>query len=133
MTIPPATLDEMRRRARSAAGHAHAPYSGFRVGAAVLTDAGLHAGANVENASYGLSVCAERNAIFHAVAQGARRVDAICVYTPTRAPVTPCGACLQVLREFATDALVLCCTDDEAAERRYQLSELLPAAFRLKA
>jgi len=132
MTIPPAALEELRRRARNAAAHAHAPYSRFRVGAAVLTDVGVHAGANVENASYGLSVCAERNAIFHAIAEGARRVDAICVYTPTRAPVTPCGACLQVLREFAADALVLCCTDDAAAERRYQLSELLPAAFRLE-
>jgi cytidine deaminase len=132
MTIPPATLDELRRRARSAAAHAYAPYSRFRVGAAVLTDAAMHSGANVENASYGLSICAERNAIFQAVANGARRIDAICVYTPTSAAVTPCGACLQVLCEFGAEALIVCCTDDDTAERRYALAELLPAAFQLK-
>ena len=132
MTIPPATLDELRRRARSAAAHAYAPYSRFRVGAAVLTDAAMHSGANVENASYGLSSCAERNAIFQAVANGARRVDAICIYTPTSVAVTPCGACLQVLSEFGAEALIVCCTDDDAAERRYALAELLPAAFQLK-
>ena len=132
MTIPPATLDELRRRARSAAAHAYAPYSRFRVGAAVLTDAAMHSGANVENASYGLSICAERNAIFQAVANGARRIDAICIYTPTSAAVTPCGACLQVLSEFGAEALIVCCTDDDAAERRYSLAELLPAAFQLR-
>jgi cytidine deaminase len=125
-------MDELRRRARSAAAHAYAPYSRFLVGAAVLTDAAIYSGANVENASYGLSVCAERNAIFQAVAQGARRIDAICIYTPTSAAVTPCGACLQVLREFASEALIVCCTDDDGAERRYALAELLPAAFQLK-
>lgn len=131
MTISPATLDELRRRARSAAAHAYAPYSRFPVGAAVLADASVHGAANVENASYGLSICAERNAIFQAVAHGARRIDAVCIYTPTSAAVTPCGACLQVIHEFAPDALIVCCTDDESAERRYRLSELLPAAFRL--
>ena len=132
MTILPTTLDELKRRARSAAAHAHAPYSRFPVGAAVLSDAGMHGGANVENASYGLSICAERNAIFQAVSQGARRIEAVCVYTPTSAAVTPCGACLQVMREFAADALIVCCTGDDEAERRYRLSELLPAAFRLE-
>jgi len=131
MTIPAATLDELRRRARGAAAHAYAPYSRFPVGAAVLADAAIHSGANVENASYGLSVCAERNAIFQAVSHGARRIEAICVYTPTSAAVTPCGACLQVIREFAPDALIVCCTDDDGGERRYRLGELLPAAFRL--
>jgi cytidine deaminase len=132
MTIPPATLDELRRRARSAIAHAYAPYSRFRVGAAVLAEEVIYGGANVENASYGLSICAERNAIFQAVAQGARRIDAICIYTPTSAAVTPCGACLQVMHEFAAEALVVCCTDDDRAERRYALSELLPTAFRLQ-
>ena len=131
MTVSPATLDELRRRARSAAAQAYAPYSRFPVGAAALADAAIHSAANVENASYGLSICAERNAIFQAVSHGARRIEAICVYTPTSAAVTPCGACLQVLREFAPDALIVCCTDDDGAERRYRLSELLPAAFRL--
>jgi cytidine deaminase len=125
-------LEKLKRAAREAAAHAYAPYSGFPVGAAVLCDGAVHTGANVENASYGLSICAERNAVFNAVTHGALRVDAICLYTPTSAPVTPCGACLQVLAEFGPDAAIICCTDDEQAERRYMLDDLLPAAFRLK-
>jgi cytidine deaminase len=130
MTIAPATLAELKRRARDAAAHAYAPYSRFPVGAAVLAaDGTMHAGANVENASYGLSICAERAAIFQAVAQGARRIEAIAVYTPTPAAATPCGACRQVIHEFGPDVLVVCCTDDERAERHYALAELLPEAF----
>jgi cytidine deaminase len=126
-------LDELRRAARDAATQAYAPYSRFPVGAAVLCSRVVYTGANIENASYGLSVCAERNAIFSAIARGMRRIDAICVYTPTSASVTPCGACLQVLSEFAADgAVIVCCTDDETAEQRYALADLLPAAFRLK-
>ncbi len=87
------------------------------------------AGANVENASFGLTICAERNAIFQAIAQGARRIEVVVVYTPTPAPAPPCGACRQVIHEFGPDALVVCCTDDATAERRYTLTELLPGAF----
>jgi cytidine deaminase len=130
VAIPDIVLDELKRRAREAAKHAYAPYSGFAVGAAVLTDGGeIHSGANVENASFGLSNCAERNAIFQAVAQGARKLEALAVYTPTATATTPCGACRQVLSEFGADAIVICCTDDESRERRYALAELLPAAF----
>jgi cytidine deaminase len=120
MSIPPATLAELKRRARAAAAHAYVPYSRFRVGAAVLCDGAVYSGVNVENASYGLSICAERNAIFNAAANGARRIDAICVYTPTVLPVTPC------------DVVIVCCTDDDAAEQRFTLRQLLPAAFRLE-
>ena len=89
MTIASATLAELKRCARDAATRAYAPYSRFPVGAAVLaTDGTIHAGANVENASYGLSICAERAAIFHAVAQGIRQIAAIVVYTPTPAATT---------------------------------------------
>jgi cytidine deaminase len=129
MSIPPATLEEMKRRAREAAAHAYAPYSAFPVGAAVLCDGAVYVGTNVENVSYGLSICAERNAVFAAIAHGARRVDALIVYTPTHEAVTPCGACLQVVAEFGSDAMILCCTDDPGAERRYALRDLLPAAF----
>jgi cytidine deaminase len=130
MTIPTPTLDELKRRAREASAHAYAPYSGFRVGAAVLASNGeIHSGTNVENASFGLAICAERNAIFQAVARGVRNIEAILVYTPTPAAITPCGACRQVFHEFGTDALIICCTDDDAAERRYTVSELLPGAF----
>jgi cytidine deaminase len=132
MDIAETTLTELTRRAREASRHAWAPYSKFVVGAAVLTDDGaIHGGANVENASYGLSMCAERNAIFQAVARGARRIVAIAVYTPTSQPTPPCGACRQVVAEFGPDALVICCTDDTKAERRFQLAELLPQAFSL--
>jgi len=132
MSIPPATLAELKRSARAAATHAYAPYSRFRVGAAVLCDGAVYSGVNVENASYGLSICAERNAVFSAAARGARRIDAICVYTPTGLPVTPCGACLQVISEFASDIVIVCCSDDDAAEQRFTLRQLLPTAFRLE-
>ena len=130
MAIAEAVLDELKRRAREAAGLAYAPYSGFAVGAAVLTGSGeIHSGANVENASFGLSLCAERNAIFQAVARGERRLEALAVYTPTASATTPCGACRQVLLEFGANAIILCCTDDAVQERRFALGELLPAAF----
>ena len=130
MAISEALLDTLKRRAREASGHAYAPYSGFAVGAAVLTDGGeIHSSTNVENASFGLSNCAERNAIFQAVTHGARKLVALAVYTPTPAATTPCGACRQVLAEFGADAIIICCTDDDARERRFGLAELLPAAF----
>jgi cytidine deaminase len=130
MTIATTTLDELKRRAREASQCAYAPYSGFPVGAAILASNGeMYAGANVENASFGLTVCAERNAIFQAVAQGMRRIEVVVVYTPTPAAAAPCGACRQVIHEFGSDALIICCTDDATAERRYTLAELLPGAF----
>jgi len=132
MELPSSTLAAMKRLARDAAKRAHAPYSAFPVGAAVLGASGtVHVGTNVENASYGLSMCAERSAIFRAVAEGERSIRAVCLYTPTPAAYTPCGACRQVIHEFGADALVLCCCDDEKAERCYALSDLLPEAFRL--
>jgi cytidine deaminase len=133
MPISAATLSEMKRLARDTAKRAHAPYSGFTVGAAVLGASGrIHVGTNVENASYGLSMCAERAAIFRAVTEGERTIQAVCLYTPTLAPSTPCGACRQVIQEFGSDAIILCCTDDDSVERRYALNELLPDPFRLR-
>jgi len=132
MTIPDSTLAQLKRVARDAAKRAYAPYSGFAVGAAVLGGTGaMHAGANVENASYGLSICAERSAIFRALAEGERTIRAVCVYTPTPVASTPCGACRQVILEFGAEAIIVCCSDDDKAERRYALRELLPDAFRL--
>ncbi|MDQ6924014.1 MAG: cytidine deaminase [Pseudomonadota bacterium] len=130
MAVSEVVLEDLKRHAREAAEHAYAPYSGFAVGAAVLTDGGeIHSSANVENASFGLSNCAERNAIFEAVAHGARKLAALAVYTPTAAATTPCGACRQVLAEFGADAIIICCTDDDSREQRFALAELLPAAF----
>ena len=117
--------------AKAASAHAYCPYSHFAVGAAVQTaDGRIFSACNVENASYGLSICAERNAIFHAVAAGARDVIAVAVYTPTPLYTTPCGACRQVLLELGAKAEVLCACD--GTERgRFTVSSLLPHAFAL--
>ena len=115
--------------ARKAAENAYAPYSHFRVGAALLTEDGeIISGCNVENASYGLTICAERNAVFQAVARGVRRIVAIAVYTPTDVPTPPCGACRQVLVEFGPDAEVICVGEGDDI-LRYRVSELLPESF----
>lgn len=94
----PAALLEAARRART---HAHAPYSGYAVGAAVQTEDGIFSGCNVENASYGLSLCAERAAVAAAVQAGRRRILAVAVAAAGEALPYPCGACRQVLAEFA--------------------------------
>jgi cytidine deaminase len=108
---------------------AYAPYSGFQVGAALLTDDGSRfTGANVENASYGLSMCAERTAVFHAAAQGVRRLQAVAVVASNDEPTWPCGACRQVLYEFGPDLVVISEGKGGRREER-SLSELLPEAF----
>jgi cytidine deaminase len=115
--------------AREASKHAYCPYSRFPVGAAILTDGDqIVAGCNVENASYGLTICAERNAIFHAVAAGGRTVKAVVVYTPTPRPTSPCGACRQVINEFGPDAEVISVCDGPEVVRQ-PLATLLPDAF----
>jgi cytidine deaminase len=120
--------------ARAARKRAYAPYSKFQVGAAVLDEKGrVHVGCNVENASYGLTICAERNAVAAAVAAGARAVRAVAVVTPTRPPGTPCGACRQVLAELALpDAPVLLAAPTGAAEAT-TVGALLPRGFKLRA
>ena len=115
--------------AKAAAEHAYCPYSGFPVGAAVLAEDGsTYAGANVENVSYGVTLCAERVAAAQAVAAGRRRLLAIVVYTPTDAPAPPCGACRQFLNEFGPTMDVFCCCRGEGVLQA-SLSELLPSAF----
>lgn len=122
------SLAQLRIAAQNAAALAYAPYSGFTVGAAVWTDRGLFTGANVENASYGLTNCAERTAIFAAAAAGARRVERVMVYTPTPSPTAPCGACRQVIFEFGPDAeIVSCCQGADTIETT--IGALLPGAF----
>lgn len=115
--------------AREAGTRAYAPYSRFHVGAAVLADDGrVFTAANVENASYGLTSCAERNAIFGAVSAGVRSIVAVAIHTPTDAPVSPCGACRQVIHEFGPEALVVSCCDGDG-DRRWTIGDLLPGAF----
>jgi cytidine deaminase len=107
---------------------AYAPYSNFRVGAAVQAGERVYPGCNVENASYGLTICAERAAVFAAVAAGETRIDAVVVVTDTPTPTTPCGACRQVLREFGTDIRVLCATLS-GVRHEFALDDLLPSSF----
>jgi cytidine deaminase len=119
----------LEKSARTAARSSYSPYSRFKVGAAVLAESGtIYAGSNVENASYGLCNCAERTAIFTAVAAGERKLEAVVVYTPTPNPTLPCGACRQVINEFAPRAVVISiCDTDERIEST--LPALLPDAF----
>jgi cytidine deaminase len=122
---------DLAEAAREAAARAYCPYSRFRVGAAVLAEGGrIFAGCNVENASYGVTICAERNAVFQAVAQldGPLVIRAVVVYTPTPEPTAPCGACRQVINEFGPDAEIRCICDGPR-DLRFRLSDLLPAAF----
>ena len=131
MALHPETIVELTRQARAASTRAYCPYSKFHVGAAVLTNDGqIFAGCNVENASYGLTICAERNAIFSAVAALAAPpvIRAVLVYTPTLIPTAPCGACRQVINEFGPDAEVVCVCDGPESIRM-TLSALLPEAF----
>jgi cytidine deaminase len=129
MSLASAQRRRLIAAARRAAQTAYAPYSKFRVGAAVLAGNGkIFTGANVENASYGLSNCAERTAVFAAVAAGERKIVAVAVYTPTRKPTLPCGACRQVIHEFGPKAVILCaCRSRERLETT--LDQLLPGAF----
>jgi len=129
MNPTPSQLRRLVTAARRAAKDAYAPYSKFPVGAAALTRSGkIFTGCNVENASYGLTNCAERTAVFNAVAGGRRELTAVAVYTPTGKPTFPCGACRQVINEFGPAAKIVCvCDSPERVEAT--LAELLPHAF----
>jgi len=126
--IDDALIDDLVKASLDARLSAHAPYSGFLVGAALLCDDGqIHVGCNVENASYSLTLCAERVAAVTAVATGRRVWRAIAV--ASQGGVTPCGACRQFLTEFGNDMLVISVDSATGQRRRYSLSELLPHAF----
>jgi cytidine deaminase len=122
---------ELLARARAAADQAYVPYSGFPVGAAVLTaDGSIHTGCNVENASYGLTICAERVAATAAVSSGHRQIIAVAVSAPKVPRTTPCGACRQFLNEFqpgASDMMII--LEDGGSGEPIWLEELLPHAF----
>jgi cytidine deaminase len=122
-------LAELRERAAGAMHAAYAPYSGFRVGAALLAaDGSIVVGCNVENASYPAGVCAERAALAAAVALGHREFLAIALATEADAPTPPCGICRQALVEFSPDLVVLSVTRG-GHEGRWSLADLLPNAF----
>lgn len=127
--ISEAVKNELFREALAAREHAYVPYSGYAVGAAVLTaDNRIISGSNVENASYGLSNCAERTAIFRAVSRGYNEFKAIMIVSNGDKPVAPCGACRQVIREFGEDIEVIMTTTDGNTYSR-SIGELLPEAF----
>jgi len=131
--LPSGTRERLLRAARKTMRNAYAPFSGFRVGAAILTARGdVFAGCNVENSSYGMSNCAERTAIFSAVAAKGPKLEirAIAVTNAQGVACSPCGACRQVIYEFGPDALVFYQGADGPAQSH--ITELLPEGFRLK-
>lgn len=120
--------DRLIEAARAAQQHAHCPYSHYRVGAALETAEGaVFVGSNVENASFGLTICAERSAVFAAVSAGARQFRRIVVATDSEPPGPPCGACRQVLAEFGSELEVESVGPTQS--RRWTIRELLPDAF----
>ncbi len=121
-------IDKLYKKALEVRENAYVPYSKFKVGAALLTeDDQIYVGANVENASYGLSICAERNAIFKANADGKRKYKALMVVAETEGPVSPCGACRQVMTEFGDYKVYLANLKGDIKET--STYELLPYSF----
>lgn len=128
----PVPYEELVRQALKARGNAYAPYSKFRVGAALQTpDGQIFTGCNVENAAYSPSICAERVAVAKAVEAGVRSFVAIAIATATDPPATPCGVCRQVLREFNRELPVIC-VNPSGDRRDLWLSDLLPHSFSKK-
>ncbi len=128
MTEP--ELDALFEAAAAVRGRAHAPYSGFSVGAAVVDEAGrIHAGCNVENAAYPVGTCAEAGAIAAMIAAGGRDIRALLVLADSPAPVTPCGACRQRIREFAGPGTPILAAGPDGLRARFTLEALLPASF----
>jgi cytidine deaminase len=120
------TDQQLVTQAIEVAGRAYAPYSRFHVGAVLVgKDGRIFAGCNVENISFGLTICAERNAVFAAVAAGCREFERIIIVADTAVPASPCGACRQVLAEFNPDLEVVLANFRGLSET-FQLSELLP-------
>lgn len=118
--------------AKEAAEKAYAPYSKFKVGACVLTDTGkMYQGCNFENASYGLSICAERNAVGSMIADGESKIKAIAIYSPNMDNCTPCGACRQVIHEFQTEDGTDVLTELNGEIISHKIAELLPGGFTL--
>lgn len=129
MDISDSDIGRMLYVARTAMSNAYAPYSGFRVGAAVLCSSGtVYGGCNVENASYPVSLCAERNALAAAIASGERELLATLIVSDAEIQCPPCGLCRQALYEFGPDSVIIL-ADKAGNIHKHTLSELLPYAF----
>jgi len=123
--------DKLILSARAVRENAYAKFSNFKVGAAVMTSDGrIFTGCNVENSSYGLTICAERAAVFKAVSEGARDIAAIAIFTDSTPPARPCGACRQVLYEFNPDMEIMS-ANARGGSDKFRLSDLLPEGFKL--
>lgn len=124
--------EELVEKAKKAMTYAYAPYSNFKVGAALLTNTGkVYTGCNIENSSYGASNCAERTAVFNAVSNGERNFTKIAIVSSGGDFTFPCGICRQVLSEFMSGEQTVILTNDAGETRVYSIEELLPHAFRL--
>lgn len=121
---------DLRRAAEQARARAYAPYSGFAVGAALIADDGkIYAGCNVENASYGLTICAERSAVVRMVGAGGKSIKAVYIVAAGDQPIPPCGACRQVLQEFGASQTPIRMANMDRAAQDATLGQLLPFAF----
>lgn len=119
-------------KAKEVSENAYTPYSKFNVGACVLAESGnIYTGCNFENASYGLSICAERNAIGTAIANGEKKIKAVAIYSPNMENCSPCGACRQVIYEFKSDEGVVVLTELNGEIISHSIDDLLPGGFSL--
>ncbi|MBP2000646.1 cytidine deaminase [Paenibacillus shirakamiensis] len=121
--------DQLIQEAIEARKQAYVPYSNFPVGAALLAGGQVYRGCNIENASYGLTNCAERTAIFKAVSEGNKKIEAIAIVADTEGPVSPCGACRQVLAEFCDADTQIFLTNLHGNTEQWTMDRLLPGAF----
>lgn len=124
--------EELVQEALEARKQAYVPYSGFQVGAALVSGGKVYRGCNIENASYGLTNCAERTAVFKAVSEGNNKIEAIAVVADTEGPVSPCGACRQVLAEFCDSGTKIYLSNLHGNTVEWTMEQLLPGAFQAK-
>ena len=123
--------DELVKIAVDSKEKSYSPYSGFRVGAAVIAGSGkVYTGVNIENSSFGATVCAERTAVFKAVSEGEKRIEAIAIASDSEKTVYPCGICRQVLCEFGREDMKVICSRSDKSYEVYSLEDLLPKAFK---
>jgi cytidine deaminase len=129
--IDEATTSRLVKEAKKVRENAHAPYSDYKVGAAILASSGkIYRGCNIENSSYGMTVCAERVALGCAISNGEKELTAIAIVTDDDPPATPCGACRQVLSEFQKN-LIIISANLSGQQVLFRLSDLIPHPFQL--